>query len=49
MLKLYAALAEAFLAEGLDTQFVPMGEGNMHWSSPSPNWQLVNGHPFATG
>ena len=25
-------LAEAFVAEGIDTQFVLMGDGNMHWS-----------------
>jgi acetolactate synthase I/II/III large subunit len=31
MPKLYEALAEAFLAEGVDTQFVLMGDGNMHW------------------
>src|SRR5215210_5746721 len=33
MPKLYQALAEAFLAEGIDTQFVLMGDGNMHWST----------------
>ena len=33
MAKLYEALAEAFLAEGVDTQFVLMGDGNMHWST----------------
>src|ERR1700716_3497632 len=33
MPKLYEALAEAFLAEGGDTQFVLMGDGNMHWST----------------
>src|SRR3954468_11826798 len=31
MPKLYEALAEAFLAEGVDTQFILMGDGNMHW------------------
>jgi thiamine pyrophosphate-dependent acetolactate synthase large subunit-like protein len=31
--KLYEAPAEAFLAEGVDTQFVLMGDGNMHWST----------------
>ncbi len=30
---LYQALAEAFLAEGVDTQFALMGDGNMHWST----------------
>ena len=30
---LYNALAEAFVAEGVDTQFVLMGDGNMHWST----------------
>src|SRR3982750_3840220 len=29
----YQALAEAFRAEGVDTQFVLMGDGNMHWST----------------
>src|SRR6201991_1010400 len=29
---LYNALAEAFCAEGVDTQFVLMGDCNMHWS-----------------
>jgi len=33
MSKLYEALAEAFLTEGVDTQFVLMGDGNMHWST----------------
>src|SRR5579863_716943 len=33
MPKLYEALADAFLAEGVDTQFVLMGDGNMHWST----------------
>src|SRR3974390_332903 len=33
MPKLYEALAEAFLAEGVDTQFALMGDGNMHWST----------------
>src|SRR3954447_21229849 len=33
MPKLYEALAEAFLAEGVDTQFTLMGDGNMHWST----------------
>src|SRR5262249_15113840 len=31
MRKLYEALAEAFLAEGVDTQFAMMGDGN--WST----------------
>jgi thiamine pyrophosphate-dependent acetolactate synthase large subunit-like protein len=31
MPKLYD-LADAFLAEGVDTQFVLLGDGNMHWS-----------------
>lgn len=30
---LYQALAEAFVAEGVDTQFALMGDGNMHWST----------------
>ncbi len=29
----YDALADAFVAEGVDTQFVLMGDGNMHWST----------------
>ena len=30
---LYHALANAFAAEGVDTQFALMGDGNMHWST----------------
>jgi thiamine pyrophosphate-dependent acetolactate synthase large subunit-like protein len=30
---LYEALAAAFAAEGVDTQFVLMGDGNMHWAT----------------
>ena len=37
MPKLYEALADAFLAEGVDTQFVLMGDGNMHWSTAFAN------------
>src|ERR1700745_4027869 len=33
MPKMYEALADAFLADGVDTQFVLMGDGNMHWST----------------
>ena len=32
-MKLYDALAAAFHAEGVDTQFVLMGDGNMHWAT----------------
>ncbi|MEO0671068.1 MAG: thiamine pyrophosphate-binding protein [Pseudomonadota bacterium] len=28
----YRAIANAFAAEGVDTQFVLLGDGNMHWS-----------------
>jgi len=28
---IYEALAEAFAAEGVDTHFTQMGDGNMHW------------------
>jgi len=28
---IYAALAQAFAAEGVDTHFTLMGDGNMHW------------------
>jgi acetolactate synthase I/II/III large subunit len=31
--KLYEVLAAAFVAEGIDTQFALMGDGNMHWST----------------
>ncbi len=30
---LYQALAEAFVAEGVDAQFILMGDGNMHWTT----------------
>jgi hypothetical protein len=29
----YRGLAAAFAAEGVDTQFVLLGDGNMHWVS----------------
>lgn len=32
-ISVYHALAETFVAEGVDTQFVLMGDGNMHWST----------------
>jgi acetolactate synthase I/II/III large subunit len=28
---IYEALARAFAAEGVDTHFTLMGDGNMHW------------------
>jgi acetolactate synthase-1/2/3 large subunit len=31
--KIYRALAEAFVAEGVDTLFVLTGDGNMHWEA----------------
>lgn len=39
---LYDALAEAFATEGVDTQFVLMGDGNMHWSTALAAMQGVN-------
>jgi acetolactate synthase-1/2/3 large subunit len=42
---LYDALAEAFAAEGVDTQFILMGDGNMHWAtalSKLPGVQTVH-------
>jgi hypothetical protein len=30
---IYEALAQAFAAEGVDTHFTLMGDGNMHWVS----------------
>jgi thiamine pyrophosphate-dependent acetolactate synthase large subunit-like protein len=32
-LPIYEALAHAFAAEGVDTHFTLMGDGNMHWAS----------------
>jgi hypothetical protein len=37
MPKLYGAFAEAFVAEGVETQFVLMRDGNMRGPRPSPN------------
>jgi acetolactate synthase I/II/III large subunit len=34
---IYQALAEAFAAEGVDTHFTLMGDGNMHWVSAMQN------------
>lgn len=42
---LYEALADAFAAEGIDTQFVLMGDGNMHWVtalSQRPGLQTIH-------
>jgi len=30
---IYAALAQAFAAEGIDTHFTLMGDGNMPWAA----------------
>src|SRR5437660_841153 len=46
MPKLYEALAEAFLAEGIDTQFVLMGDGNMHWCTAFARLPGVLGVPY---
>ena len=34
---IYQALAQAFAAEGVDTHFTLMGDGNMHWSTAMKN------------
>src|SRR5262245_3329567 len=34
---IYEALAQAFAAEGVDTHFTLMGDGNMHWVSAMKN------------
>ncbi|MFL4982655.1 MAG: thiamine pyrophosphate-binding protein [Xanthobacteraceae bacterium] len=34
---IYEALAEAFAAEGVDTHFTLMGDGNMHWAAAMKN------------
>jgi acetolactate synthase I/II/III large subunit len=34
---IYQALAEAFAAEGVDTQFILMGDGNMHFGTAMKN------------
>jgi len=34
---IYQALAEAFAAEGVDTHFTLMGDGNMHWVAAMKN------------
>src|SRR5258707_13462741 len=47
MPKLYEALAEAFLAEGVDTHFTLMGDGNMHWSTAFADLRAV--HPVHVG
>src|SRR4029450_3472255 len=36
-LPIYEALAQAFAAEGVDTHFTLMGDGNMHWASAMKN------------
>jgi thiamine pyrophosphate-dependent acetolactate synthase large subunit-like protein len=34
---IYEALAQAFAAEGVDSQFTLMGDGNMHWAAAMKN------------
>jgi acetolactate synthase-1/2/3 large subunit len=34
---IYQALAQAFAAEGVDTHFTLMGDGNMHWATAMKN------------
>ena len=34
---IYEALAHAFVAEGVDTFFTLMGDGNMHWATTMKN------------
>ena len=34
---IYEALAQAFAAEGVDTHFTLMGDGNMHWATAMKN------------
>ena len=34
---IHQALAQAFAAEGVDTHFTLMGDGNMHWVSAIQN------------
>jgi thiamine pyrophosphate-dependent acetolactate synthase large subunit-like protein len=34
---IYEALAQAFVAEGVDTHFTLMGDGNMHWATAMKN------------
>jgi acetolactate synthase I/II/III large subunit len=36
-LPIYEALAQAFAAEGVDTHFTLMGDGNMHWATAMKN------------
>ena len=38
---IYEALAQAFAAEGVDTHFTLMGDGNMHWVSAMQNFPVV--------
>ncbi|HTM77650.1 MAG TPA: thiamine pyrophosphate-binding protein [Devosia sp.] len=40
-LPIYQALAQAFLAEGVDTFFTLMGDGNMHWCTTLKNMDGV--------
>ncbi len=42
---IYQALAQAFAAEGVDTHFTLMGDGNMHWVAAMK--QLDGMHTFA--
>jgi len=39
---IYEALAQAFAAEGVDTHFTLMGDGNMHWATAMKNLPGMN-------
>lgn len=41
---IYQALADAFVAEGVDTFFALMGDGNMHWATAMKNAPGMRAH-----
>jgi acetolactate synthase-1/2/3 large subunit len=41
---IYQALAQAFAAEGVDSQFTLMGDGNMHWAAAMKNLPGMNSY-----
>jgi thiamine pyrophosphate-dependent acetolactate synthase large subunit-like protein len=41
---IYQALAHAFAAEGVDTHFTLMGDGNMHWATAMKNLERMSSY-----
>lgn len=45
---IYEALAQAFVSEGVDTHFILMGDGDMHWGTAMKNLPGMSTYHAAT-